>query len=73
MSLIYRDGILIIYDRKFAIWPTKCKGDRYVWFKFYYRKMKGYYVPGVIIPFFIRECDNLTEEETIIDKLTENH
>lgn len=63
----------VSYVKQFAWLPTKCYGGQWVWLKHCYQKrIYSEFLDGdlqMAVVFNVK----YTEEDTIIDKLTENH
>lgn len=61
-----------VYKKKFAFWPTKCKFNRTIWLKFYYQKIQIKTVDAFFLKLYCNMY-NLTSEDCVYEKLTENH
>jgi hypothetical protein len=58
---------VIILDRKFALFPTKCKDSGIIWFRFYYLvRSDNLYSSGFRS---VEDLYNILEEDYIIRKL----
>lgn len=64
-------GTKFITEKHFAFLPTKCRGNKTVFFESYFKVFKVYFYEDDVYnkPYF---CDNITEEDLIIAKLTDN-